>query len=658
MRLTDRQFDLVALMALAAFLPHLLRMPLWLGIGLAVIAPLRMLARRRGARLVPVWLRVPAVGILVALIIVEYGNIFGRGAGSSLAAGLLMLKLLETERSRDARAALGFSAFVLMSALLFTQTLLFTAALCLSLVLLLAALNALEPAPVSPAHPLKAGMRTGAILFALGLPLAAAAFLFVPRLSSPLWGAPGLDQQPRTGLDERMSPGSLVELLIDDTPALRVRFDGATPPPAARYFRALVLWDFDGTTWTRDSSIWQRKTESIESRSAPLDYEITLEPTDRPWLVALDVPLSAPDETRLGSDRTLATRLRVATPRQYRARSVIDYRLAADLDGSDRKRALRLPDGFNARTRELATQWRSEGRSVDAIIRSSLEMFNASFSYTLTPPLLGRDSVDDFLFSTRAGYCEHYSSAFVFLMRAAGVPARVVTGYQGGWQNDSANYLLVRQSDAHAWAEVWLDGRGWVRVDPTAAVSPARIEDGASAVNRGDSWLDSAWLLDMRNRLDVVNRVWTQTIVQFNALRQSSLLTPFGKPRISQSDLLLLLASFIALVLLVATVWVLRAGPQAQGDALDAAWRKLQRKLARAGMVTRNTEGPLDALARVFAHVGDAPLRAQIAAIVERYVGLRYAQQQPPAEHVQAFERAVRELRVPRVVAVSGRATN
>jgi transglutaminase-like putative cysteine protease len=650
MRLSDRQFNLVAVTALAAIAPHLGRLPLWLGMALILVAPLRMFARRQGAKPVSAWWRVPLVAVLVAVIILQYGNIFGREPGSALAAGLLMLKLIESERIRDARAALGFSAFVLMSALLFTQTLGFTLILCASLILLLAALNSLEPAALDNRPPLRAELRVGALLFGLGLPLAVAAFMFIPRLGTPLWGAPGMDRQARTGLDERMAPGSLTELLLDDTPALRARFDGDVPKPAARYFRALVLWDFDGSAWTRENATWQPTPEPAKILSASIEYEITLEPTDRPWLVALDLPLTAPENTRITSDRTLIGRSRITLPRQYRASSAISYELATTLDPKDRRRALTLPDGFNAKTRALATQWRSEGRDDAAIVRGALDLFHASFTYTLSPPLLGRDSVDDFLFDTRAGYCEHYSSAFVFLMRSAGIPARVVTGYQGGWWNQLGQYLLVRQSDAHAWSEVWLENRGWVRVDPTAAVSPARIESGAAAVNGNQAWFESSWLFDLRNRLDVVNRLWTQTIVQFSALRQKSLLTPFGIDQAEQGDLLLALACIVAFVMLIATIWVLRTGRVTHGDALDASWTRLRRTLAKRGIEPRSDEGPLDYLVRLQVRFPGAEARIRLADLVKSYVELRYATREPPAERVRVFARAVRELRLPRTV--------
>ena len=650
MRLSNRQFNLLALTALTAIAAHLSRLPLWLSVTLVLIAPMRMATRARTGKPISAWLRVPLVFLLVAMIIVQYGNLFGREPGSALACGLLMLKLLESERVRDARAATAFAAFVLMSALLFTQTMAFTLVVCTSLVLLLATLNALEPAPLPAPHRLRAELRTGALLLGAGLPLAVAAFLFIPRLGSPLWGAPGNLAETRTGLDDRMSPGSMSELLIDDSPALRVRFDDSLPAPAARYFRALVLWDFDGSTWTRGRPRAGTPAESLAASTTPVDYEITMEPTLQPWLLALDVPVRAPDEATMRSDRTLAARSRVSQLRQYRLRSVLEYRLGGELESGDRQRALKLPAGFNPKTLALAKQWREQGDDDEAVVSNALAMFNASFTYTLSAPLLGRNSVDDFLFETRAGYCEHYSSAFVFLMRAAGIPARVVTGYQGGWWNGLGNYLLVRNSDAHAWSEVWLAGRGWVRIDPTAAVSPIRIESGAAAANGSDAWYSASWLLELRNSFDVVNRYWTQAIVQFNALRQKSLLAPIGIDSADQRQLLLALVSVFAAILLAATAWVLRSGAAAHGDALDKAWQRFCRSFARRGLRIRSDEGPLDFLARSAGLLPDGPCRDRAHQLVDEYIRLRYGVVTPAQADVQLFARKVGEFRLPRVV--------
>jgi transglutaminase-like putative cysteine protease len=547
---------------------------------------------------------------------------------------------------RDAQVALGFAAFVLMSALLFTQTMVFTLLICAVLVLLLAALTSLQPAPIETARPLRACGRLAALLLVTGLPLAAAAFVLVPRLGSPLWGSPGNDSVARTGLSEQMNPGSLTELLIDDSPAFRVDFDVEPPPAAQRYFRAIVLWDFDGANWTRERSHGYGRSEDARGSGTLVDYTITLEPTDRRWLPALDLPLTAPATARIGADRTLIANEPVVQPRQYRVQSATDYVLAPTLGRAQRNRALALPKDFDPRSRALAEQWRAEGRNDDAIVRAALERFHASFTYTLNPPPLGRDSIDDFMFATQSGFCEHYASAFVFLMRAAGIPARVVTGYQGGWWSDSSRYLLVRQSDAHAWAEVWSEGRGWRRIDPTAAVSPVRIELGAAAANGSPGWAQSDWLRGLRNQFDFASRLWTQGIVRFDALRQKSLLTPFGVADANQGDLLLFLSGILGGVMLIATIWAMRGNRHVEGDVLDHAWKRLGQRLRRCGIAQRANEGPFDLLRRTRSA---APVLASaIDPLVAEYVELRYATDAATPERVSAFAAAVRMLRLPR----------
>lgn len=649
MRLTERAFEATALGVLVALLPHLPYLPTWLAWSLPLALGLRVLLRRRQAGATPRWLRLPLLALLIGAIVLDYGNVFGRDAGSALGAGLLVLKLFETENPRDARVALGFAAFVLMSALLFSQTLAATAGICAALVVLLAGLNALEPAPLPVAHPWRQRARIGATLLAVGLPLAIAAFLLIPRLGAPLWGAPGSDTQARSGLGEDMRPGSMTDLLIDDTPALRVRFTGAAPAPANRYFRTLVLSEFDGSTWRsrRDDA----PVETLEARDAPIDYVITLEATERRFLPALDMPLAAPERARLAAGHVLVAHERVMQPIEYAVRSTFDYRLGARLDVATRARTLALPDRFNPRARALAERWRGEhGGDVAATASAALALFRADFTYTLSPPLLGRDSVDDFLFETRRGYCEYYSSAFTFLMRAAGVPARVVIGYQGGWWSRLGNYLLLRRSDAHAWSEIWIDGRGWTRVDPTAAVDPRRVElGGGRASDDGDigDWNLAEWWRGLRNRVDIVNRLWTDAIVQFNALRQRSLLTPFGIADAQQHDLLGALALVLTTLLAAATMWALRR-PRAPIDALDAAWARFCRGAARAGVPRAAHEGPLDLLARLRRE--RPALGAAVAPLVQTYVELRYAQSEPPPEQVARFARAVGELRWPRKV--------
>ncbi len=647
MILSRSQFNLLLLTVAATAATHLGHLPAWLYLPLGVMLAWRGWSRHHHAGAVPAWIRLPLTGLLLFAVATQFGNVFGREPGSVLAVGLLVLKLLETEKVRDARVVLGFAAFVLMSALLFDQSLLFTLLVCAVLGLLLAALVSLQPAPLPSAHPLRACLALAGWLLAASLPLAAAAFVLVPRLGSPLWGAPGTDVTARTGLSERMAPGEITELLISDLPALRVDFDGPPPPPAQRYFRAIVLWEFDGSAWSRERWGGMRPNDEIQYDGEPLGYRITMEPTDRRWLPSLDLPLQAPEGAILLEDRVITAREPVAQPREYRLRSATTYRTTQALNPNLRARALALPAGFNPKARTLAKQWRDEGRDDQAMMQAALDLFHASFTYTLAPPLLGRDSVDDFLFDTQRGFCEHYSSAFVFLMRAASIPARVVTGYQGGWWNASQSYLLVRNSDAHAWAEVWLDGRGWTRVDPTAAVSPARVEFGAAATNRGEGTQGFNWLLEWRNRLDVVNRLWTEGIIGFNALRQKGLLTSFGRPDANAGDLLLMLSIVLGATLLVATLWAMRGSAQPRMDALERAWASLRSRVARAGIPARPQQGPMDWLADV--RLNAPALADELAPLVGLYADLRYARAAAPEADVAAFTRRVRRFRPSRV---------
>ncbi len=642
-----RAFDLLSLtmtMVLALHAPHL---PWWLTAALAATLGWRWWQRRQRAGRVPRWLKLPLLVLLTLSVIASYGSIFGRAPGSALAVGLLVLKLLESETARDVRVGVGFACFALMAALLFDQGLLVTVMVALGLLPALATLRALEPAALETTLPV--ALRNNLGLLAAATPLALLAFLLVPRLSTPLWGAPAADQA-RTGLSDSMSPGDFTELLVDDHPAMRVSFDGIPPPPNLRYFRAYVMWDYDGRSWRHiDPRHRARRAMAAIDASSAISYRISLEPTHQRVLPTLDVPLQAPSHARLQPDREVLADKPVTHPLHYQLRSALHYRLQPLLDTRSRRLGLQLPSGFNPRSRALAEQWRQRyGNDDGAIVRAALSLFHdGGFRYTLSPAPLGRNAVDDFLFSTREGFCEHYASAFTVLMREAGIPARVVTGFQGGYWNAMGNYLLVRYSDAHAWSEVWLAGRGWVRVDPTAAVRPERVTLGAAAA-AGDQlpWYRRDWLQEAQNRWDIVNRWWNQGVVGFNALRQRGLLTPFGLRDTDTTMLGVLLALCSIVFIAIGMAWaLLQREPH---DPLRAALRELERKLARQGVTRRIGEGPQNYLRRAARAL--PACREQLAQLMKSYLQLRYAHDQPPTEPLRAFQRAVRNFRVIRVV--------
>jgi len=646
--LAPRTFDLLCLTMGFVLLVHASHLPLWLTGALAVVLAARWRQRRLGHRKPPLWIKLPLVGLLLGAVIVQNGTLFGREPGSAFAVGLLVLKLLESEHRRDARVGVAFACFALMSALLFDQGLVASLFVSLGIVPALATLRSLEA--VDPqATSWKRGFVPILLALLAAVPLSLFAFLFIPRLSTPLWGTPQ-SGQAMTGLSNRLSPGTMLDLMTDDTPAMRLTFDGPPPPNEARYFRAYTMQWFDGEGWSPGSRS-TRRPPSTADYGKRVSYQASLEPTHDRVVPMLDLATMAPAETVLRPDHTVLANKRIDEVMTFSALAATSYRFEPTLDDGVRRDNLQLPMGVGPRARALAASWSQQhAGDPSAVIRAALSMFHGDFSYTLAPAPLGRDRIDDFLFGTREGYCEHYASAFTFLMRAAGLPARVVTGYQGGYWNTTGKYLLVRRSDAHAWSEVWLEGRGWVRFDPTAAVRPERVHLGASAANAGhggdDGLFDMPWLRNLRDRWDVVNQWWNRGVIGFDALRQQGLLQPFGIAHAEVTDLALVFAIGCALLVAGALAWALFQ--RREGDALDAWMRRLQRKLARTGVVRRTGEGPKHFFARAARALPGQ--RNALERLSELYLRLRYGHDEPPPELVTEFGRAVKELKTRGVV--------
>jgi transglutaminase-like putative cysteine protease len=643
LRIGERTFDLLCLTAAFVLAVHADHLPILLTGSLFVALGLRWWQRKYRPGRVPAWLKVPMLIILVGAVVLDYGNLFGREPGSALAAGLLILKLTESEAPRDARVAAAFACFLLMAALLFGQSMVATFVVALGLLPALTTWRSLEPTQASSSLPRQLLPAFG--LLAASLPLALTAFVLVPRLSTPLWGTSN-QQTAKTGLSDHMSPSDFTELLTDDSAAMRVSFDGPPPAQGQRYFRAFVMWDYDGKDWKRIDR--PPTTIPIEAH-ATISYRISLEPTHQHVLPTLDVPLRAPADAQPRADGEVFADKPVDDVKDYALSSAVRYRFEPSLDIATRMRALQLPDGFDPRTHALAAQWRQVyGHNDGRIVQAALNMFHdGGFSYTLLPAPLGRDAIDDFLFNTREGFCEHYASAFTVLMRAAGIPARVVTGFQGGFWNKLGQYLLVRNADAHAWSEVWLEGRGWVRVDPTGAVRPQRITQGAASAAGGQlPWYQSGVLESMRNQWDIVNRWWNQSVIGFDALRQRGLLTPFGIRDVDTGMLMKLLTASVAVFGAAGLFWALWRRPES--DPALAAMRALERKLAHAGVVRRRSEGPQHYLRRAARALPGQ--RAELDHLMRCYIELRYATVEPTTESLRSFRQAVRNFRPRRVV--------
>jgi transglutaminase-like putative cysteine protease len=644
-----RAFALLSLTVLCAIAAHAVHLPLWYIVPLAAILGARWWRRRHRRGRVSGWLRGAMLLATAMAVFAKYQTPFGPDPGAAIVCGLLVMKLLESETVRDARMAVGFSCFTLMTVLLFDQALVMTVVVGLMLLPALATLRALEPG--LPESGWLAAFRPGAALLVASLPLTLLGFLLIPRLATPLWGSPN-QGMARTGISDRMAPGDLHSLLNDNSVAMRVGFDGEPPPADQRYFRGMVLWRFDGRGWMPGFVAKRPEPGApLAVRGDLTHYQVTLVPSHQHWLFALDVPIAAPNDAQLGPDHTLLANKPVDQTLRYSVTSATDYRLRPDrLPSYLRRAALELPAGYDPRARELAEAWRAKAGNDDAaVIRDALTLFHAGgFVYALDVPPLGRNSIDDFLFNTRTGFCEHYASAFTFLMRAAGIPARVVVGYQGGYWNKVAHYLLVRQSNAHAWTEVWLQGRGWVRIDPTAAVSTIEMADAGGDNGAPIGGGIGGWWLPWQNRMDIINRWWGQSIINFDALSQSHLFRPFGVNRIGAQTLAIALAIVLFIGLGIGALLASLKPRERPRDALAAAQRRLQKRLARRGIVRGHAEGPGDyyaRCARMLPHAAPA-----LQALSTEYLLLRYAFPEPPPERTRAFVRQVRRFHAPRVL--------
>ena len=571
------------------------RMPPWIAVITLIPFAWRVCAEWRDWPPLPGIVRIPALAIALLALFFSYGEIFGRTAAVSLLALMLCIKLLETYKIRDARVIVSFCLFLCVTQYLFDQGVLMPIYGALVVATSLIALShlhrreAFRPRDEVPmlGKSIFSELKFSFRVLLLALPAAVALFLLFPRWTSPLWGVPESTLDAKTGLSDRMSPGTIQQLFMDDGAAFRVEFHGPVPSPAELYWRGPVFWDYDGREWT--TSFWSRNIEARqqpEPNSGRFHYTVQLEPNERRWLFALDYPTRVPQGTRLTLDYQLYRDKAVTQLLRYDMSSDPTFRDSPTLSEVLKNSALDLPPDLNPRTRELVADWRRDLPSDEAFAQRILRHFREEpFHYTLNPPLLGYNTVDDFLFSTRQGYCEHYASAFTVMMRMAGVPARVVTGYQGGWYNEFGDYLLVKQSDAHAWSEIWLEGRGWTRVDPTAAVSPLRVQSGSfGAITEPRHVLDYAWFRSIRNGFDVVQRGWNDWVIDFGAAEQKRLFAPLGMPEMGPAALVgVLVVVFIAISLALLPVILRIQGPMARSP-LQKAWQRFLRRLEKAGV--------------------------------------------------------------------------
>lgn len=624
--------------------PHLLHLPLWCSaMALAVLGWRGWLAVR-GASLPSRWLISGLLVLATALTLWGERALLGKEAGVTMLVVLLTLKTLELRARRDALVVFFLGFFLVLTHFLYSQSLL-TGLWMLGAVWALLSALALAHMPVGR-PPLAAAARVAARSAVLGLPLMVLLFVLFPRIG-PLWGLPQ-DAAGRTGLSGSMTLGGVAEIANDDSIAMRVRFFGPVPPQDQLYFRGPVLSSFDGREWTRlvpTFPVALRPRADVELLGEPLRYEITVEPSRLPLLPLLELTPDRPDaapqvpgwmltlrpDVQWQVDRPVADRVRVEASAWLRHR----HGPREDIVGL--RDLVQLPPGYNPRTLQWAADLRARPGMLEAdgrtLAREVLaHIAGGGYGYTLAPGTYGRDAIDEFWFDRKLGFCEHFAAAFVVVMRALDVPARIVTGYQGSDPRPQGDYWIVRQSNAHAWAEYWQPGEGWVRVDPTAAVAPDRVQRGASLqptpglVAGAMRNLDPELAARLRAHWEQLNNRWNQHVLNWSRQKQLGLLERLGMSSPTWQDLAVTLIGLLCAAALAGAAWA--GWDRYRQDPWQRLQRRVQARLARLGVAVQPHQPPrARAAALRAAFGGEAETAATALEALER---LRYDDTRTP----------------------------
>jgi protein-glutamine gamma-glutamyltransferase len=607
-------------------LPQTQHLPLWCSALAAIVLVWRGWLAWHNKPLPSKWWVVGLLLLTIAATLFTHRTLLGRDAGVTLIVVLLSLKTLELRARRDAFVVFFLGFFTMLTNFFFSQSLLVAAAMMVALMGLLTALVNAHRVVGQP--PLTQSLKTAGFMVLLGAPIMALLFVLFPRLA-PLWGVPGDAMAGRSGLSGQMEVGSIAKLALDDSIAFRVKWNlqpGQQIPPASeQYFRGPVLTSFDGRNWRPSESRLSRRfpvVANLQTSGETLNYEVTLEPTQRPWIFVLEAATAKPDVP--GHDVSMTNELQWLSNRpvsdllRYKATSSTRFRHGPlqQQQAIGLQDFIELPPGFNPRTLQLAADIRRDPRFAQAggavlVAEVMRRLREGGFTYTLEPGVFGQHSADEFWFDRKEGFCEHIASSFVILMRALDIPARVVTGYQGGEINPVDGYWTVRQRDAHAWAEVWQAGAGWVRVDPTGAVSPGRvgaferlpIPQGAVGTAIG-AVMPVGMLTQLRAAWEAVNNSWNQWVLNYSQAKQLDLLKNLGFQSPSWEDLGKVLAGIVTLVGLIGAAFTL--WERHHQDPWLRQLARARKLLAKAGLHSDASTPPRKLAVEALAQFGEA----------------------------------------------------
>jgi protein-glutamine gamma-glutamyltransferase len=636
--------------------PHVTRLPLWVTACCIGAGLWRWWIARKGLRAPPWWLMGAIALAITAGAFVEYRRLFGREVGVTLLIVMLCLKILEMKMKRDAMLVIFLSFFLALTNFLYSQVIVMGLYMLVCVWILVATLIGFNR--INTEATVRERLVPSAWLLAQALPLMLVLFFLFPRMSGPLWSIPQ-DDQSISGLSDSMSPGDISKLSLSEAVVFRVDFENAVPQNENLYWRGPVLGQQLGKSWV-PYAVQEREKLDYEPQGPLTKYRVTLQPHNKPWLFALDLPSVRPDDAVFLADFQLRSRTPVTALRAYEMASHLNYRVGTELPPRERSRYLAIDKRLNPRAIAYGQKLAEEHADQKVLVETLMKLYNTQFTYTLEPPKLGANPMDEFLFDTKQGFCEHYAGSFVLVLRAAGIPSRVVTGYQGGEINPITRQLVVRQSDAHAWSEVWFADLGWVRIDPTFAVSPLRINRGFSAaigpVGMFNTMMEAdklGLLKQLRYSWDAVNNQWNQWVVGFNNDRQKSLMDQLGVKDMDWRTLAIWLIVGIVIASGSVGLFLMLRMYRTRKEPVVTAYEALCAKLARAGVTRAPHEGPIALLSRV--QEKRPKLARQVAPLFESYVALRYGSLAEPKtndetttarQKLREFISAVRRFRV------------
>ncbi len=581
-------------------------LPWWLFLVAAGCLMWRLLIFYGRASFPAAWLRSTLVLLSGVVLLAQYGFSLSINVFVTLLILGFSLKLLEIYQKQDAQVLLYLSLFALMTTFLFSQAIVYALLVFCVVIFVLAAMVAVQSDGIvlssNAWHPL----RRGFWLFLAALPVMLFMFVVMPRLP-PLWSMPLKTQQAKTGMSDRMKLGDVAALAQSSDIAFRASFPQGVPPRASLYWYGLFLDRFDGESWSESCNSCLSSLPSGSTQQQSLPYQVVLEASGQPWVYLLKPSVIRNARMKEKPDGMVRYTDSVRERRMYDAQ-LLPSTTITQLNATERLQYLALPKQGNAEARTLALQWKNQSKNNDEILQSAINFYHASFRYTLQPPLLQGDRIDDFLFNTRSGFCEHFAGSFVFLMRAAGIPARVAVGYMGGEVDSKNGFVVVRQYDAHAWAEVWLSNRGWVRVDPTAAVAPERIDLGFEAAYASNPLFANGANIFQSRRFSLLNRIriemdrfdytWSRWVLEYRDERQSLLLQKLGF--ISPLKIALWGAVGIALIFFGVCIYLLwRERRNTHEHPATRHYRRVCEAYARLGVARLVMESPMQYAKRI-----------------------------------------------------------